>query len=60
MTSQEIKELRLKLNLTQEGLSKLLGISFQTINRWERDTFKPSPLAIQKLKKLAKSKKANT
>ena len=33
---ETLKELRLKGNLTQEKLSEFLGVSFQTVSKWER------------------------
>lgn len=33
---ENLKELRLKKNLTQEKLAEFLGVSFQTISKWER------------------------
>lgn len=59
MNSLEIKEIREKLGLTQEALAHILGVSFQTINRWERGLFNPSPLALEKLKQLEEKGKAN-
>ena len=35
LTSVEIKEIRKKLNLTQEGLAKLMGCGLRTITRYE-------------------------
>lgn len=52
MSATDIKEIREKLGLTQEALAHLLGVSFQTINRWERGLFKPSKLALEKIKQL--------
>ncbi len=48
----KIKEIRERLGLSQEALAHILGVSFQTINRWERGAFKPSPLALEKIKQL--------
>ncbi len=33
---ETLKDLRLKQNLTQEKLSDFLGVSFQTVSKWER------------------------
>ena len=47
-----IRENRLKMGLTQEQFAAKLGVSFPTVNRWENQKAKPSPLAYQKLQKL--------
>lgn len=52
--SDAIIKLRVKLNVTQMELAKLLGVSFSSINRWERGKFSPTILAKQKLKELFK------
>ena len=54
MTPTEIKKIREKLGVTQEALSHLIGVSFQTVNRWERGISKPSRLAIEKIITLSK------
>jgi putative transcriptional regulator len=51
--SQIIREIRLALGLTQEQFAAKLGVTFPTVNRWENHKTKPSPLAIQKLKKIS-------
>lgn len=53
MTAQEIKQLRLRLGLTQEQFAHKLGVSWTTVNRWEHGR-PPSPLANEKLVKLSK------
>jgi len=53
----DVKELRVKLGLSQEGLARMLGVSFNTVNRWEAGKAKPSPLARISLEKLAKEVK---
>ncbi len=47
-----IREIRLSMGLTQEQFAAKLGVSFPTVNRWENQKAKPSPLAIQKLQKI--------
>lgn len=47
-----IRKIRLEMGLTQEQFAAKLGVSFPTVNRWENQKSKPSPLALQKLKKL--------
>lgn len=50
--SCKICEIRIEMGLTQEQFAAKLGVSFPTVNRWENQKAKPSPLAIQKLQKL--------
>lgn len=54
MIPQKIEELRSRLGLTQEALARRLGISFATVNRWANGRSKPSPLALKKLKAIAR------
>ena len=42
MTVEKIKELRAKLMLTQVEFAKLLGVSFQSVNRYENGKSKPT------------------
>jgi DNA-binding transcriptional regulator YiaG len=48
-----IKEMRLKLGMTQEELAQKLGVSFTSVNRWENGQTKPSKLARKQLELLA-------
>ncbi len=57
MKGDEIKLLRQSLNLSQEKLARQLGVTFTTINRWENNKSKPSPLALEKLNTLSKKVK---
>lgn len=50
--ADKIKEVRQALGLTQEQFALKLGVTFPTVNRWENLKTKPSPLALQKLRKL--------
>ncbi len=52
MGPQDIKRLRANLSWSQERLARELGVSFSTVNRWERGRSRPSPLALSILSKL--------
>ena len=54
-----IRELRAALGLTQEQFAAKLGVTYSTINRWENDKGKPSPLAMRGIKKLQTKLKRN-
>ena len=56
MTPEEIKKLRTKLKLSQEGFARILGISCQTVNRWERGLSKPSGLALARIQSLIQTR----
>ncbi len=55
----QIKKFRKDLELTQVELAELLGVHFSTVNRWENEKWKPSHLAIDKLKIFAKENNIN-
>ncbi|MEH2260167.1 helix-turn-helix domain-containing protein [Nostoc sp.] len=44
-----IRELRGITDLTQEQFAASLGITYSTVNRWEKGYTKPSSLAMQKI-----------
>lgn len=50
--SKAIKEYREKVLITQAELAKKLGVSFASVNRWERGLFEPTMVAKRKLKEL--------
>lgn len=56
MGSEEVKQIRARLGLSQEALAHRLGVAFQTVSRWEREICKPSGLALEKLIKLRDKK----
>lgn len=47
-----VRELREITGLTQEKFAARLGVTFPTINRWENNRAKPSPLALEKIESL--------
>jgi putative transcriptional regulator len=55
MTKEEIKALRMRLGLTQWKLAVLLGVTELTIIRWEGGKYRPSALAMEKIKQLIQS-----
>ena len=42
MNPDELKKLREKMLLTQEEFGKLIGVSFETVNRWENGHVYPN------------------
>ena len=58
MTSEEIKELRKLLGYTQARLAHEVGVTPNTIARYERDEFKPSS-PVQKLLKMLRMRVTN-
>lgn len=50
--SKAILELRSKLNISQLDLANLLGVSFQSVNRWENGHFEPTKIVKVRLLKL--------
>lgn len=52
MTGTEIKKLRKALGYTQAKLAEEIGITANTIARYERDELKPSPPVLKLLKLL--------
>ena len=44
-----ILKLRAKLNLSQEELAKILGVSYISVNRWENDKYAPTKIVKVKL-----------
>lgn len=50
--SKLIREMRAHVGLTQEQLALHLGVTYSTLNRWENQRGKPSPMAIQKIEQM--------
>ena len=48
-----LKEIRRELGLTQEQLAHRIGVSFTSVNHWERGRRRPIPIALDKIKTLA-------
>jgi len=52
MTGEQIKELRKSLGYTQAKLAEEVGLTPNTIARYERDELKPSPPVLKLLRLL--------
>ncbi|MBD5505270.1 MAG: DUF3990 domain-containing protein [Lachnospiraceae bacterium] len=54
-SSEIIKEIRSCLNISQSELAVKLGVSFATVNRWEKGHCEPSQIAVNAIKSLCNS-----
>lgn len=54
---EDIKQLREKLLLTQAEFAAKLGVSFETVNRWENGKHEPTMKAKRKIKRLIDTNK---
>ena len=52
MEHKQIKGFRVELGLSQEKFAQLLGVSLQTVRRWEEGLTKPLPILNLKLEEL--------
>ncbi|MFL6336451.1 MAG: helix-turn-helix domain-containing protein [Pyrinomonadaceae bacterium] len=59
MTGRQIKELRKSLGYTQARLAEEVGLTPNTIARYERDELKPSPPVLKLLRLLELSQELN-
>ena len=52
--AEKMQAVRKQLFLSQEAMAKELGVSFATVNRWEKGKCEPSYKAQKALNKLCK------
>lgn len=57
--SAVIKNIRLELNLSQEGLARELHMGFTSVNRWENNKSKPNQIARYVLAELCRKNNLN-
>ena len=50
--SQNLKKLRLQKKLTQEQVAEALGVSSQTVSRWECNTTYPDVMLLPEIARL--------
>jgi DNA-binding transcriptional regulator YiaG len=53
-TAELVKETRKRLGLSQLQFAKTLGVSFQSVNRWERGKTKPLPIILKQIEVMVK------
>jgi DNA-binding transcriptional regulator YiaG len=53
-TALLVKEIRKRLGLTQVQFAQALGVSFQSVNRWERSKTKPLPIVLKQIEVMVK------
>ena len=44
-----VKELRRRLNLTQEQFAREVGVTYSTVNNWENGRRAPQPFLLRRL-----------
>jgi putative transcriptional regulator len=47
-----IRDLRGVVGLTQEQFAAEVGVTYNTVNRWERGHMQPSPLALKQIDRI--------
>lgn len=52
MTSEDVRKLRKGLGITQELMSRLIGVSFVSVNRWENNHSPPTGSSLVMLRAL--------
>lgn len=52
MESTSVREIRIRLGLSQERFAQLLGVSAQTVRRWESGQTRPLPIISLRLREL--------
>lgn len=52
MSPEQIKTMRQDMKLSQEDFAHKLGVTYGTVNRWENGGYKPSKMAIQRIKEV--------
>lgn len=47
-----VREIRQRLGLTQTQLAQELGVSYQSVNRWENERNMPLPMVLKLLERM--------
>jgi putative transcriptional regulator len=59
-TAKQIKDLRYRLEMTQEQFAMKLGVTTSSVCRWERGESQPSPLALRIIELMINQQTADT
>lgn len=59
MDAKEIKQIRLKLGLTQKEFGEKIGATGTSLYKWEHNRSKPHPVFLAKILELSKSTTEN-
>lgn len=57
MDAERIRQIRVRMQLTQEDFAHLIGVTFSTVNRWENGKSSPNRIAARLLLGLEKKLK---
>lgn len=57
MEAEEIKEIRVRLGLSQREIGKMVGATKTSWYKWEKGRSKPHPMFVEKILELAKESK---
>ena len=57
--SKDLKKLREKMLLTQTEFGNLLGVSFETVNRWENGKYEPTRMVKERIKIICEENNVN-
>ncbi len=58
MTAEKIRRLRKDLGLTQEQLAHAIGVTLQTVNRWENGHTKPHRTFVRVMEQMGKEQES--
>lgn len=55
LIAELVRETRQHLGLTQEQFAAKLGVSYQSVNRWENGRTKPLPIVLKLIEEMLRS-----
>lgn len=55
LVAEMVRETRHRLGLTQQQFAAKLGVSYQSVNRWENRRTKPLPMILKLIEEMLRS-----